>query len=271
MGRGRSLRDTSMDTESLHFHTDDVPRLLLDLLSETRWHTYLDLGCGDGALLRALDRRNVLEGKDVFAVDISPSRLARATAVNPRFTCYCSDAGNVEDLSESSIDFLVSTMVLEHMPDDVQMISEVSRLLAPGGTAYLTTVWKKPWAWYYYRRGGRSVLDRTHHREYTEDRRALEAIEDAGMEVVVDRRSLMCFPVLDFVFRRLRMPHVYLRPHWRMLRAVKVPVPGYYCWELVARKPGGAGGTRSSIRRQLPRYTGLYRRSKGTGRESGIS
>jgi SAM-dependent methyltransferase len=71
-------------------------------------------------------------------------------------------------LSNKALDFAVSTQVMEYVLDDRKYLSEIRRILRPGGRASISTVFKKPWAWYFRKRNGKSVLDETQMREYTD-------------------------------------------------------------------------------------------------------
>lgn len=243
---------------------DDAPGRLVRLLGERAWRSLVDLGCGDGAVVLALEARGLLAGKDLFLVDISPQRLARLgerlgrlgdrgdrpgdssdPARDPaggppshRATVRCieADACDVPDLPAGAADVVVSTMVIEHVSDDRRMVAQIARLLSPGGVAYVSTVLKRWYSFYYYRRGGQFVLDPTHVREYRRKGPLLEALAAAGLEVVEERDRGMWFPLTDFLFRRLRRPDAYNRPLWRAMRRLKVPVPGYRNWEIIVRK-----------------------------------
>jgi tRNA (cmo5U34)-methyltransferase len=97
----------------------------------------LDLGCGDGRLVRLLlDARPQLEG--VVAVDASPPMLARAHenfADDPRVSL------RQWDLRESlaplgQYDLIVSGFAIHHLADARKrtLFAEVARLLVGGGT-----------------------------------------------------------------------------------------------------------------------------------------
>ena len=123
-------------------------------------------------------------------------------------------------------------MVMEHVPDEGAYLAEIRRILRPGGRAYVTTVFKKPWAWYFRKRDGESVLDTSHLREYTDLPAFRRLVEASRLRIVALERKQLWFPLLDpLLFRvggRLRAHPAALRP----LRTVKVPIPGYYSLEL---------------------------------------
>jgi 2-polyprenyl-3-methyl-5-hydroxy-6-metoxy-1,4-benzoquinol methylase len=122
---------------------------------------FADIGCGDGPLFAALERDGFIgPERPVYAVDLAPARLARVPARFPWMETVVASA-------DASLDFVCSTIVLEHVPDERAYLAEIKRILRPGGRAHVTTVFKKPWAWYFRKRDGESVLDTSHLREYT--------------------------------------------------------------------------------------------------------
>ena len=105
----------------------------------------LDLGCGGGRHAFEMYRR----GADVVALDQDVDELAR---VRDMFAAM-RDAGEVADGAEADVkegdalalpfadaefDRIVAAEILEHIPDDLQVLSEVARVLRPGGTIAIT-------------------------------------------------------------------------------------------------------------------------------------
>lgn len=220
----------------IQFHTDEVPEILLELLEADDWQSYMDMGCGDGALLNALHPRGYFEGKAAYAVDSSESRIEAVRKLDKGFECLVSDASHT-NLPDGSIDLLVSTQVIEHVENDADMVREIDRILSPKGTAYVSTVFKKSYGWYFYRCNGKWTIDPTHLREYTADDQLLPLFEQYGFELVENRKTLDSRPIMDAVLRRLgARRHIYSNRLLRSLRKVRVPIPGYYNWEMVWRK-----------------------------------
>ena len=218
------------------FYSDEVPPLLSEYLDGERWESLADLGCGDGSLIYALNQRGYFEGKSVFAVDLSQNRIDRVKEQNTGITCVVADACDT-GISDASIDMLLSTQVIEHVQDDGEMAKEMFRILSPEGTVYLSTVFKKRYAWYFYRCNGKWTLDPTHLREYSEDRQLVNILEANGFEIIANEKTLDGRPIADSILRRLRVgKYVYRIPLMKLLRKVRAPIPGYYIWELVLQK-----------------------------------
>jgi SAM-dependent methyltransferase len=97
----------------------------------------LDAGCGNGRyskfLLREADADAVLT-----AFDLSPRMLLRARArlANPRVSHVVADLTRLPYGNES-FDAIVCGWVLEHLPDPRPGLSELSRVLKPGGKLLL--------------------------------------------------------------------------------------------------------------------------------------
>jgi 2-polyprenyl-3-methyl-5-hydroxy-6-metoxy-1,4-benzoquinol methylase len=221
---------------AVHFDVGELPAMLTRFLP-TGPLALADLGCGDGPLFEALVRVGLIApSQPVYAVDLEAARLARVSGRFPWIRTVVASADGVPDISDASLDAVISTMVMEHVPDEHAYLAEIRRMIRPGGRAYVTTVFKTPWAWYFRERDGESVLDTSHLREYTDLHRVRELVTNAGLRILALERSRMWFPLLDPVLFRfgggLRTRPTLLRA----LRAVKVPIFGYYTLELVVER-----------------------------------
>lgn len=102
----------------------------------------LDMGCDpSGVQLRELTK---LTNGEVVGINIPknfPSTEAIATA-GPRVTLQNMDGMNLQ-FPDNSFDLVVSSNVLEHVPDPRRFISEAARVLKPNGLCYMETapVW----------------------------------------------------------------------------------------------------------------------------------
>ena len=159
------MQDLEEYSKRTHFYVDEIPPILSVLLEETGWQHCLDLGCGDGALIAAMHNQGYLDGKLLYAVDASESRIDSVRKISPEIRCIVGDACDTQ-MEDGSIDLLISTQVIEHVSNDDDMVKEMHRLLRSDGTLYLTTIIKKRYGWYFYRCNGKWTLDPTHVREY---------------------------------------------------------------------------------------------------------
>ncbi|WP_326565457.1 class I SAM-dependent methyltransferase [Amycolatopsis rhabdoformis] len=103
-----------------------------DTNTEAKPQAVLDLGCGDGALLAALKTRGVAK---VAGLDLSPGQLAAARK-RPELGEADLKEGRAQKLpfADNEFDTVVSFMALMLMADVEQVVAEVARVLAPGGT-----------------------------------------------------------------------------------------------------------------------------------------
>lgn len=181
------------------------------------------------ALLSALDKKGYFKGKEVYAVDLSEKRIAAVKKTNPCFKCFVADACKLKGIKNSSIDFLVSTQVIEHVESEERMTKEMRRVLRGNGIAFVSTVFKKKPAWYFYRCNGKWALDPTHLREYTEEKPLLDLFKKNGFAVIATNKERFWLSLAGFLFKSTGK-------RFEFLRFLKVPVPRYWQWEIVLKK-----------------------------------
>lgn len=222
-----------------YYEVRAIPRLER-LIERDDVTALLDLGCGDGAMLYALRARGHLKGKEVHAIDANADRIRRVQRMDPSFNCavasVCDVSGSVPN---GSMDLVLACQVIEHVDDPGTMVRELARVLRPGGHLYLTTVFKRWYGWYFYRNErGEWVVDPTHIREYRDDSELVPLLEQAGFEIIENEKRLCWFPISDFFLHRLGAEnYVYEQSTLlRLLRRLKIPVPGYYYWDIVLRR-----------------------------------
>ncbi len=221
---------------AIHFDVERLPGLVASSLPAGPL-ALADLGCGDGPLFAALVREGlVAPSRPVYAVDLEADRLAKVSERFPWIHTLVASAEAVPGIPDASLDAVISTMVMEHVPDEHAYLAEIRRVLRPEGRAYVTTVFKRTWAWYFRKRDGESVLDTSHLREYTDLAAFRALVESAGLRIVALERHRLWFPLVDpLLFRvggRLRRRRGLLRA----LRAIKVPIPGYFSLEVVVER-----------------------------------
>jgi SAM-dependent methyltransferase len=158
--------------------------------SFTPGYRALEVGCGTGNVLRHLEeicRGGTVTGMDLFdqgfqfARQRSKCPLVQGDASLPPFACEFQLIGMFD--------------VVEHVPDDVSLLGDVFRLLAPGG-ALLVTVPAHMSLWSYFD-------EVSHHCRRYEMEELRRRLTEAGFELEF-LSEYMC-SVAPFVWLRRRM------------------------------------------------------------------
>lgn len=219
-----------------------IPKTLKKYLDTASFTSLLDCGCGDGALLHALKQNNYFKNRRVSAIDLSQNRINLVKKIDPKIHAYVDSAETLNSIKSNSIDFFMTTHVIEHV-DDKKMLKAIDRVVKKGGTIYIATIFKKWWGWYYYRKDGKWVMDITHLREYMEDKELIGLIDKKRFEIREIQKTQLSFPIIDFVIRRLFIKNLIKNREFfaknrplNLMRKVRLPVPGYYNWEIILRK-----------------------------------
>lgn len=88
----------------------------------------LDVGCGRGHLVRALSGR----GLDAWGIDLNPNARELAGELNVQTM-----SAAALEFEDASFDAVVSFHAIEHIPPLEQAMSEVARVVKPGGKVLL--------------------------------------------------------------------------------------------------------------------------------------
>jgi len=207
----------------------------------------LDFGCGQGRYLPVL--AELVPGAELYGADISPVALALARDRFPAATLT-----RIEDqrlpADGNRFDLIVLIDVIEHVLDAPATVTELHRLLRPGGAVVLTTPCanRGSAAWAYNRLlagfeetpdgTGRFATDEPAHLRRLHSREARELLAGAGLRVeavrwwghvgtpIGDR-----FQRLSLAFRR-RLALL----DWKLFRRL----PNGGAMVLLARRPGRA-------------------------------
>jgi|SRR3989338_11063 len=225
----------------IHYYTDETLEMVESVFKTTIVNNFADLGAGDGSLLNSLFRQGYLnQVSNVIAVDISQERINNVRKIDNKIKCFVGDVSSLTMIKDGSLDFAVSSQVIEHIFAHDKVISEAHRILRLDGLFYLSTVFKKWYGWYFYRAHGKWVLDPTHIREYSSPQELSKIIHDCGFEILQEKKTLQWFPLTDFFLKRIcSRNHARIAYDNRLLswlRRIKLPIPGYYNWEMVMKK-----------------------------------
>jgi SAM-dependent methyltransferase len=135
----------------------------------------LDLGCGDGRLTSELD------ATELTAADVSPVALERARRRLPDARLVELEPDAVLPFADGAFDLVLCAETIEHVRDVQLLLSEIRRVLRPGGVFAATTPANLPL-------GRRPDPLSPHLRLFT--RRSLRRLlDELGFEVSSLRRS----------------------------------------------------------------------------------
>jgi SAM-dependent methyltransferase len=181
----------------IHFLTQP-PEWLAHLEKIGNPRVILDLGSGGGR--NSVYLRTQFREAYVVALDLSFIRSVscrQATGAD----VVCGDAMRLP-FPDDLFDMVLSTQVIEHVPDDWAFVKEASRIVKKGGRMLITSVLRLPHGWYFYRHQGRWVLDPTHVREYRSREQFLALFSD-GFRLLDSAVEPIHFSPAHFVYRLL--------------------------------------------------------------------
>ena len=117
-------------------YSEVVTPLLIDALQPQAGDTYLDLGCGEGRVMRSVSSY----GATVQGLDMNPdlARHAKPAVV--------ADLSAIP-IRDDTYDGVYSVLTLEHVPDHERFFIEAARVAKPGGVLALVInhpVWTAP-------------------------------------------------------------------------------------------------------------------------------
>lgn len=95
----------------------------------------LDVGCGTGEFTAALAQA----GADAVGVDVADAALVRARAGHPGLDFRLVPFEGPLPFEVGAFDLAWASEVIEHVADTARWVSEIRRVLVPGGRLLLTT------------------------------------------------------------------------------------------------------------------------------------
>lgn len=108
--------------------------IVKSLLSRGDGRAALDIGCGSGHFTGILSEL----GWQVTAIDAEPRNIAQAGSFAT--TAICGDVVDVlRSLPSGSYDFICALEIIEHLDAREDLLQELRRVAAPGGTLLLST------------------------------------------------------------------------------------------------------------------------------------
>lgn len=121
------------DAEARETKAEKIRLVLQDYLGDTRSRTLLDVSCSTGIMARRLAG----EFGSIVGIDIDAAAVEFAARHSqaPNLSFHVMDALNISFPSDS-FDTVVCNQMYEHVPDAVRLLTEIHRVLKPGGVCY---------------------------------------------------------------------------------------------------------------------------------------
>ncbi|HKU41372.1 MAG TPA: methyltransferase domain-containing protein [Polyangiales bacterium] len=98
--------------------------------------SYLDVGCGSGRFLKALERRGLSRDK-LFGLELDRQVVAKLQAEGYRVACERVEG--CESIPAGALDLISMFHVIEHVDQPRAVVGKLARWLAPGGILALET------------------------------------------------------------------------------------------------------------------------------------
>lgn len=118
------------EVEADPVYAEEVVPLALRTLDPVAGGLYLELGCGEGEVMRAVAAR----GARILGCDLSERLARRAAAAGPVAVCRLPDLGWVR---AGSVDGAVAVLVVEHLAEAGAVFGAAARIVRPGGVLAL--------------------------------------------------------------------------------------------------------------------------------------
>ncbi len=129
------------------YYNEGVIDALAQRAEVGRASTVVDVGTGTGFVAAGLASRAAI----VIGVDSSPAMLGVAagnlTALGITNTTLVEGSVAALPFADDSVDAAVANMVLHHAPDPTAMLTEMARVVRPGGVVAITDEVEHPYEW----------------------------------------------------------------------------------------------------------------------------
>lgn len=133
------VRESDIEVKALH--AEEMVNTTARYLSPDQSKKIIEGGCGNGGVVLALQRA----GYSVLGVDYAVSTVERLNKDHPELDIVTGDVRDLSDIQSEAYDGYWSLGVIEHFWDGyTPILSEIHRVLKPGGYLFLTFPWYSP-------------------------------------------------------------------------------------------------------------------------------
>ncbi len=125
-------------------------REVTDSLDPRPGERLLDVGCSTGIMLAVM---SAVYGTHGVGIDFSGAAVSTAASCNPYGNRFFSADALRLPFADGAFDMAMSYGVIEHVSDHEAMVSEMARVLRPGGRLLIyTTCRRDRWTWHWWQR-----------------------------------------------------------------------------------------------------------------------
>ena len=121
-------------------HARSLYPVLLEKLSHIPFQSALDLGCGAGEILKLILQQDV--GKELYGIDLSEKMLHVAKSKLPEQVKVLLGDSESLPFPNNTFDVVFCNDSFHHYPAPRNVLSEVHRVLKPGGTFLMGDCWQ---------------------------------------------------------------------------------------------------------------------------------
>jgi ubiquinone/menaquinone biosynthesis C-methylase UbiE len=112
-------------------------RLLVSEIVLCEKYSVLDVACGTGSLLAALNRKTPING---FGIDISDCMIKNAATNNRGMEFHEADCEKIP-FGNGTMDIITVCAAYHHFPDTAAFAREAQRILKPNGKVYIAEIY----------------------------------------------------------------------------------------------------------------------------------
>lgn len=218
---------TEYECGASNFENDKLKQIIISRVPRNS-DLILDIGCGKGWVADYF----LNLGKSIISMDISltnPLRISRKHNENNHL-------GLVADVysmpfKENSIDCVISSEVMEHVPNPKLYIEEIVKVLKPGGKAVITTPYNEKLQYYLCVHCNKLTPKNAHLHSFN-DNNIKELLPQTGCEIKIEK-------AIEFNLMKLRT-HIILKYFpfslWKLIDKIACKIlrrPDKYIIEII--------------------------------------